>query len=66
MKRTVETTKYQFTHGKLPRGRGYWAFGNKAETKVVYLRGIYAEAKKDAIAWAATNLDETEALYVLP
>lgn len=27
---TIDTTEYEFTHGKAPRGRGQWAFIREA------------------------------------
>ena len=55
---TISTTNYQFSHGKKPSGRGYWAFVFKdiwnRET-VEFLPGstTYGEAKKWAIRHAA-------------
>lgn len=65
MTKNVNTTKYQAAHGKQPRGYGRWAFGDKAGSKVVFIGGLYSEAKCQAIAWAAQNLENDETLYVL-
>jgi len=52
---TVSTTSYKWSHGKEPRGFGYWAFYMGKETtdsEPVWFTGKYAEAKKQAIAHA--------------
>lgn len=61
---TVSTTAYQFSHGKKPSGRGYWAFVFKDiwnQETVEFMPGhlrsagstTYGEAKKWAIRHAA-------------
>jgi len=52
----VDSTEYESSHGKSPRGRGYWIFsagrrGAWTQIQVVGER-TYAEAKKEAIAQA--------------
>ena len=46
------TTEYEFSHGKSPRGRGGWAFSfvrrPDVMTEVFWVNGTYAEAKKVA------------------
>lgn len=46
----VSTTKYEWIYGKAPRGFGMWAF--KVGHEEVFFTGKYAEAKKQAIAYA--------------
>jgi hypothetical protein len=40
-----ETDSYMASHGKLPKGRGNWAFEVKGET--VWVNDSYANAKKE-------------------
>ncbi len=46
----VRTTKYEWSTGEAPRGYGTWAF--KIWQEEVFFSGKYAEAKKQAIAYA--------------
>jgi len=64
MKINVYTHKFKFSHGKEPRGRGFWAFDIAGET--VYSKGsmTYADAKKMAIEKAKAK--GKTAIYVLP
>ena len=39
----VSTSMYQFSHGKMPRGKGNWAFNIRGE--VVFLPGMYSDVK---------------------
>lgn len=54
---TVETSGYEFTHGRKPRGFGTWAFGPERTTdidKVFWSSpGTYAQAANEARRWAA-------------
>ncbi|MBW2598598.1 MAG: hypothetical protein JRC60_00495 [Deltaproteobacteria bacterium] len=43
----VETDKYIFNTGKIPRGYGMWAFEIRGKT--IFITGNYADAKKEAI-----------------
>lgn len=46
------TAEFEFSHGKKPRGFGYWAFffGRNPNAEAVFApRGTFAEAKR----WAA-------------
>lgn len=56
MKTRIETSRYQFAHGKAPRGHGSWAFhpdfnvdASSAEILWVH-RATFGEAKKAAVA----------------
>lgn len=54
----VSTTAYQFSHGKKPSGRGYWAFVFKDiynQETIEFLPGqtLFGEAKKWAIRHGA-------------
>ena len=55
----VNTTQYEFSHGKKPRGRGWWAFdiiryhAGGAKTRQRVMRaGKYGEAKRYAVTLA--------------
>ena len=63
--RTVRTEKYEWAHGKKPRGTGTWAFGNRDESVVWFEYGSFTEAKRKAVANADKKLG-AQALYVLP
>jgi hypothetical protein len=47
----VSTTAYQFSHGKQPRGRGYWAFEFPGTTEAWFAPGeqTYGAAKQAAV-----------------
>lgn len=54
----VNTTQYQFSHGKAPRGRGTWCFeldapghGNRSELYMVSCE-LYSNALREAKAYA--------------
>lgn len=56
----VDTSMFQFAHGKMPRGRGSWAFefvghGPNATNEMFWAASntSFAEAKKAAVAAAA-------------
>lgn len=55
MKITFLTAPYEIGHGKLPKGRGIWAFSTTSRPKPaeVYHTGdcTLTEAKKDAAAY---------------
>lgn len=54
----VSTSNYEFTHGKKPRGRGYWCFDIAGKDFWVPKDGsgegavMYSEAKKRAVSEA--------------
>lgn len=48
MKTQIRTEAYQFSHGKLPRGRGLWAFATLQGQVVLNTYGTYSQAKKVA------------------
>lgn len=51
----VETSGYEFAHGKKPRGRGGWAFavdGNDDLDALLWTQGTYGEAVREAKAKA--------------
>ena len=57
-----ETIEYERAHGKLPRGRGSWAFCPRQNYNapnyldhVMWFNGTYTEAKKRARAYFATK-----------
>ncbi|MBN1443725.1 MAG: hypothetical protein JXA90_13530 [Planctomycetes bacterium] len=67
----VNTTRYEFSHGKQPRGYGWWAFdiiryhGDGTRTRERVMRaGKYGEAKRYAVTLARTGPAAT--IVVLP
>ena len=46
------TREYEFSHGKSPRGYGYWAFFFDNEKEPQWFTGKYSEVKKLARAYA--------------
>ena len=55
---TVNNSAFVFAHGRSPRGQGSWAFGRERNTRVeecVWFNGTFAEARKQAVAWARAN-----------
>lgn len=51
----VETRQYELAHGKMPRGRGSWAFFFDGRTNVddaFWHNGLYREACQMAKAYA--------------
>jgi hypothetical protein len=49
------TTQYQFSHGKQPRGYGYWGFFFDGESEPQFYTGKFSDAKKTARAYAVTK-----------
>lgn len=49
----VNITPFRTSHGRLPRGRGLWAFSIGGEEH--FLPGMYTQAKKTAIRIAASS-----------
>jgi hypothetical protein len=64
MKINVYTHKFKFSHGKEPRGRGWWAFDIAGETVYTKRSMTYADAKKMAIGIAKEK--GKTSIYVLP
>lgn len=57
---TVSTTQYEFAHGKMPRGRGMWAFFFDGRTNVEDAfwsnpNQLYSQALNDAKRYAAAK-----------
>ena len=46
--------RYEFTHGRRPRGEGSWAFELRAgnRTHQIFINARYAEARKQALVKA--------------
>lgn len=46
------TTRYEWVHEKMPRGKGWWMFENRDETILIDIQGLHTltEAKKLATA----------------
>lgn len=51
---TVRTNEYEWSHGKKPRGYGWWYFYNKNGWNYS-ATGMYGECKKQAMADAKAN-----------
>lgn len=58
----VNTTQYQFSHNKKPRGNGMWCFGLDDKTPLYVAHMNYAAAKKDAIK----HFEGFDEIFVLP
>ena len=52
---TVKNWKYGFSWGKDPRGYGLWWFESQDSEAQFTHRGLYSEAKREAIKWAASR-----------
>lgn len=52
---SFSTSQYQFSHGKMPRGTGMWAFEFAGVTVFAPGTMSFAEAKKWATAEAKTR-----------
>ncbi len=50
----VETNEFEGSHGKGPRGYGYWMFeiGGGVTVQTTGFSGMYTEAKQMATKWA--------------
>lgn len=46
--KTVSTRKFEFTHGRKPRGFGYWFFIDNLGATHEF-RGLFTDAKKSAM-----------------
>lgn len=66
MKIEFSTREYEFAHGKLPRGRGHWAFECvELFDELYWVHGdgmglTYAEAKREATAYARQKAVELD------
>ena len=65
---TFDTSAYEDSHGKAPRGRGSWAFspdrnGDKPD-RIIWCNGTYADAK--ASARLKARVEGFDYLFVLP
>lgn len=45
-RRTVKNGEYKASHGKAPRGYGYWGFINEATGDVVWITGTVTDCVK--------------------
>lgn len=58
----IETTDFEFIHGRRPRGYGFWSFiivfqpkgVNRVSAQRFHACGLYGEARKEARAMART------------
>jgi hypothetical protein len=48
---SMSAERYEFTHGRRPRGEGCWAFELRAgdRKRQIFIDATYAEAKKQAL-----------------
>lgn len=54
----INTSEYEFSHGKKPRGTGQWGFffdQDRDVSQCFWANGSFADAKRMAIAWAVTK-----------
>ncbi len=51
----MSADRYEFTHGRRPRGEGCWAFelSDGSRACQIFINARYAEAKRQALATAA-------------
>jgi hypothetical protein len=53
MKVDFDTRQFEWSHGRNPRGYGYWAFElREGDEGIKWFKGIYADARRQARAWA--------------
>ena len=47
----MSAERYEFIHGRRPRGEGYWAFELRAgdRKRHIFINATYAEARKQAL-----------------
>ena len=55
MRIEINTTQFEFAHGKRPKGYGQWGFYFDRQTDPMFFTGKYSEAKGMAVAWARTK-----------
>ena len=60
---SINIERYYRAYQKQPRGRGNWAFSDRAEQRIQFFFGTYTEARKQAIQWAKQN--GIDMLYLL-
>lgn len=50
----VSTSRYEFSHGRSPRGQGSWGFflGSSSLEDLFWANGTYSEARRAAVAEA--------------
>lgn len=57
----VSTARFEFSHGKLPRGFGYWAFFIGDDPEPFFATGLYSvcrdDARRLAVARGATRVE---------
>ena len=62
----IDTSKYEFSHGRKPRGEGYWGFhfcDHKSDkTRVEFAPGFikYTEARR----WAVERAEATDSTVI--
>jgi hypothetical protein len=52
---SLSADRYEFNHGRRPRGEGSWAFefrGGRFPNKQVFVNGFYRDAKREAVEQA--------------
>ena len=62
----VNTTEYQWTHGKTPRGRGNWLIGINGKVYETAWNSTVTEAVKQAAAQAKATGEKFFEVVVLP
>lgn len=60
----IETTRYQASHTKQPKGRGMWMFETRDGRVIGDYNGTYSDAKKFAKEYGA--MFNEPVLYVCP
>lgn len=49
----INTSEFQFAHGRKPRGKGLWAFYLPDDPDPAFFNGLYSEAARQAKVLAA-------------
>lgn len=68
----VDTTEFEASHGRKPRGYGSWGFSfkrNPEDSEIIWAQGAFTEAKSAAFTIARYRFPGALArqdLYVLP
>lgn len=60
----VDTIRFEASHGRTPKGSGWWMFETQDRRVVTEVRGTYTEAKRAALRYAAER--GIAVLYVCP
>jgi hypothetical protein len=51
----VNSSRFEFSHARAPRGVGFWWFESRDRSQQFQHQGSFAEARRAAVAWARAN-----------